>query len=141
MAFGETEAEERQIKRLYAVLHSLGIDPKAFKKEKGFSSYAKLSWDERSKYISELEAQEKANGGHGDGASVTVEEEVVKKGTIPTPASEIAKMGSVLAECTREALLVTEELCYNGGITEGQKAALVQKYATTLFIEAMRRGL
>lgn len=35
----EDEATEAQIKRLYAVLHSRGIDPKQFKKDRNIASY------------------------------------------------------------------------------------------------------
>jgi predicted secreted acid phosphatase len=54
----EDQATENQIKRLYAVLHSLGYDPKEWKKERNIASYAKLTRDECSDYITELEEEE-----------------------------------------------------------------------------------
>lgn len=54
----EDFATEAQIKKLYAVLHSLNIDPKDFKKEQNFASYAKLTRGQCSAFIEELEQQE-----------------------------------------------------------------------------------
>jgi hypothetical protein len=70
----EDFATEGQIKRLYAVLHSVGLDPKQWKKDANIASYAKLTRAQCSTYIDEVEALEaelKAEGaqGHLDEAS------------------------------------------------------------------------
>ena len=54
--------------------------------------------------------------------------------------AEVIRMGTVMKFCVVESQRIAEELC-NGGVTEGTKAGLIQKLSTTLFIEAMRRGL
>ena len=54
----EDFATEGQIKRLYAVLHSIGIDPKQWKKDKNIASYAKLTRAQCSAFIDDAEAIE-----------------------------------------------------------------------------------
>ena len=54
----EDYATEGQIKRLYAVLHSVGLDPKQWKKDQNIASYAKLTRAQCSAYIDEVEALE-----------------------------------------------------------------------------------
>ena len=64
----EDFATEGQIKRLYAVLHSVGLDPKQWKKDANIASYAKLTRAQCSTYIDEVEALEaelKAEGAQG----------------------------------------------------------------------------
>ena len=61
----EDYATEGQIKRLYAVLHSVGLDPKQWKKDQNIASYAKLTRAQCSGYIDEvekLEAEQKNTG-------------------------------------------------------------------------------
>jgi len=61
----EDYATEGQIKRLYAVLHSVGLDPKQWKKDQNIASYAKLTRAQCSGYIDEveaLEAEQKSTG-------------------------------------------------------------------------------
>jgi len=54
----EDFATEGQIKRLYAVLHSIGRDPKEGKKDKNIASYAKLTRGQCSAFIDDVEAIE-----------------------------------------------------------------------------------
>ena len=54
----EDKATEGQIKRLYAVLHSVGLDPTQWKKDQNIASYAKLTRAQCSGYIDEVEALE-----------------------------------------------------------------------------------
>ena len=54
----EDYATEGQIKRLYAVLHSIGMDPKQWKKDKNIASYAKLTRAQCSAFIDDAEAIE-----------------------------------------------------------------------------------
>lgn len=63
----EDNATEGQIKRLYAVLHSVGLDPKQWKKDQNIASYSKLTRAQCSAYIDEveaLEAEQKATGSY-----------------------------------------------------------------------------
>jgi len=63
----EDFATEGQIKRLYAVLHSVGLDPKQWKKDQNIASYAKLTRAQCSAYIDEveaLEAEQKQSGSY-----------------------------------------------------------------------------
>ena len=66
----EDFATEGQIKRLYAVLHSVGLDPKQWKKDQNIASYAKLTRAQCSAYIDEveaIEAEQKSSGNHHPG--------------------------------------------------------------------------
>ena len=66
----EDFATERQIKRLHAVLHSVGLDPTQWKKDQNIASYAKLTRAQCSGYIDEaeaLEAEQKGTGTHQPG--------------------------------------------------------------------------
>jgi len=54
----EDKATEGQIKRLYAVLHSVGLDPTQWKKDQNIASYAKLTRAQCSAFIDEVEALE-----------------------------------------------------------------------------------
>ena len=63
----EDYATEGQIRRLYAVLHSVGLDPKQWKKDQNIASYSKLTRAKCSAYIDEveaLEAEQKATGSY-----------------------------------------------------------------------------
>lgn len=76
----EDSATEAQIKRLYAVLHSIGADPKQWKKDKNIASYAKLTRAQCSGHIDEaeaIEAEQKAGSSQPAAAPVAT--------TIPTP--------------------------------------------------------
>jgi hypothetical protein len=154
MAYGTGDAEERQIKRLYAVMHSLGIDPKQWKKDHNIASYAKMTWEERSKYITELEELEKEKKGEvpAGGATIKDDAEAVKEEIQSQVGeneqlldeahaqAEVARMAVVMKFCATEAQQIVEGMS-NGGVTEGTKAGMIQKFATAMFIEAMRRGL
>ena len=66
----EDKATEGQIKRLYAVLHSVGLDPTQWKKDQNIASYAKLTRAQCSAYIDEvelIEAEQKSSGNHHPG--------------------------------------------------------------------------
>jgi len=53
-------ATQKQINRLYAVLHSLGIDPKQFKKDNNLNNLQDLTRRQISDWIDTLEADEAA---------------------------------------------------------------------------------
>jgi len=157
----EDFASEAQIKRLYAVLHSIGYDPKQWKKEQNISSYAKLTRGQCSDLIDELELEEaEKKGKHVE--AVKQNKEDVQNGTQQqfkgpgdvsydeegfvqdqTPAeAEISRIAVVMKFAAREARTIVEEELINGtGITEGTKASLIERFAVTIFIEAMKRGL
>ena len=66
----EDKATEKQIKRLHAVLHSIGLDPTGWKKDQNIASYAKLTRAQCSAYIDEvelIEAEQKSSGNHHPG--------------------------------------------------------------------------
>lgn len=50
----EDLATERQIRKLYAVLHNHGIDPREFKTQRNIASYSKLTVSECSALIDEF---------------------------------------------------------------------------------------
>jgi len=54
----ENLATDKQIKKLYALVYNTGTTPKMFREERGFENYAKLSREECSAFIEELEKKE-----------------------------------------------------------------------------------
>jgi hypothetical protein len=145
----EDYATEAQIKRLYAVLHSLGYDPKQWKKDHDITSYSKLTRGECSDYIDELEFEEVEKKVRHDNATKKLPEDLkngLQKQIFPaedeteTPKDEIATMAAVMQRCIQEANRIVEEEIDGGGLSEASKAGIMQRLATTLFIEAMRRG-
>ena len=93
----EDFATEGQIKRLYAVLHSIGRDPKDWKKDKNIASYAKLTRGQCSTYIDEAEAIEAEQKGEskqaplGDRAEAEAQKIREEQGLATTPEAEPAK--------------------------------------------------
>ena len=151
----EDLATENQIKRLYAVLHSLGYDPKDWKKGQNIASYAKLSRGQCSDLIDELEFEEAEKQGEHQEA-VKQNKVDIQNGTqnhIDTgdhgeegqdqtyAEAEVAKMAVVMRFCVREANAIVEQEINGGGLSEATRATATQKIAGTLFIEGMRRGL
>jgi len=146
-------ATENQIKRLYAVLHSLGHEPKDWKKGQNIGSYAKLTRGQCSDLIDVLELEEaEKKGKHQEAAKQNGED--VKNGTqqqISTQdltleqahaEAELSRIAVVMKFAAREAKTIVEEELINGtSITEGTKASLIERFAVTMFIEGMRRGL
>lgn len=74
-------------------------------------------------------AEEKAQPEEGNGVTTTEIEE------------EVHKIGVVMRYAVREATAIVEQEINNGGIGEASKAGILQRIATTMFIEGMRRGL
>jgi len=156
----EEFASKAQIKRLYAVLYSLGSEPKEWKKDHNIASYAKLTPGQCSGLIDELELEEAEKKGKHQEA-VKQNKEDVQNGTQQqfkgpgdvsydqegfvqdqTPAeAEISKIAVVMKFAAVEAKHIVDDLANGGGITEGTKASLTERFAVTIFIEAMRRGL
>ena len=146
----EDFATEKQKKKLFAVLHSLDRDPKEFMEDRNLSSFDKLTREQCSDLITDLEAIEEQRKAKREqdiktGLQEQISEQVPKDAELafeeePVNA-EVARMGFVMQLCTSEAKKIADALCSNGGITEGTKAGMIQKLATTMFIEAMKRGL
>lgn len=65
-------------------------------------------------------------------------EPILRKDGKPAKRGRIAVVMMIAA---REAKRIVDELANGGGITEGTKARLTEKFAVTIFIEGMRRGL
>ncbi len=107
---------------------------------------------EKESILAELRKANKISRPAGE-QKITPEEDEpnVERGTVPIPASddqrdrdeanaEIVQMGTIMQFCVAEAQRIVNDLA-NGGVTEGTKAGLIQKLSTTMFIEAMKRGL
>ena len=154
----EDKATKAQIKRLYAVLHSLSIDPAKFKKQHNISSYAKLTRGECSEFIDDLEQQEAETKGVYDPGSGALTDEAVSaegssdheetKGTNSNEVldavhaeAEMSRIARTMRLAVRESHAIVEQEVNGGGLGEATRAQLTEKLAVTMFIEAMRRGL
>jgi hypothetical protein len=148
----EDGATKPQIKRLYAVLHSIGVDPKEWKKEKNIASFDKMTRDEISQCIDELEELEfekgeKKAGDIANGAQKTFMSGQPVPG--PKPAEEPTKeeeeiagldeIALLLRACVRSTKQIVEEELQ--GLTETTRANLTERFAVTLFLEARKAGL
>jgi hypothetical protein len=148
----EDGATKPQIKRLYAVLHSIGVDPKEWKKEKNIASFDKMTRDEISEYIDQLEdleweKQEKRAEDLGNGAQRQLLSGEPSAGPkAPAGAAEpkgdipgLADIAALMRACVRATKeMVEEELA---GLTETTRANLTERFAITIFIEARKCGL
>ena len=148
----EDGATKPQIKRLYAVLHSIGRDPKEWKKEHNIASFDKMSRDLISQYIDELEElevekQEKRSEDLGNGAQKQLlSGEPIAGPKAPAQAAEATKeipglpeIAALMRACVRATReMVEEELA---GLTETTRANLTERFAITIFIEARKCGL
>ena len=105
----EDFATEGQIKRLYAVLHSVGIDPKQWKKDANIASYAKLTRAQCSAYIDEaeaFEAEQKAEGTQGHLDEAEKLQQNSKGAGMPTKPNEKERFGD---RAEAEAQRIREE--------------------------------
>jgi len=151
----EDGATKPQIKRLYAVLHSIGVDPKEWKKEHNIASFDKMTRDEISQHIDELEdlefeqsdkkAEDIANGAQ----KTLVSGQPVPDQKAPAGAAEakeepkeipgLPEIATLMRACVRATKeMVEEELA---GLTETTRAYLTERFAITIFIEARKCGL
>lgn len=147
----EDGATKPQIKRLYAVLHSIGIDPKEWKKEKNIASFDKMSRDEISEYIDELEELEIGRGERkaeaiANGAQKTfMSGEPVRGPAKPAEEREeeeiagLDEIALLMRACVRSTKQIVEEELQ--GLTETTRANLTERFAVTLFLEARKAGL
>lgn len=144
-------ASQQQIRKLYAVLHSLGIPPKEFKQEKGFSSFSKLGRFEISEMIEELEQQEAVEN------SVIEEPQESQSQPQPQPQSkpqpqqhiearveaalnEVDVLAPVMRACVRtasEAILALPDDIYEE-VDEDALGEYIIRLAVTMFIQVSR---
>ena len=135
----EELATPQQIKKLYAVLHSLGISPKEFKKERGFTSYSKLGRYEISEMIDELEQEEALNG-----AEPLEEEEVQEEQQPDQPLSRIQEAileeKRIFHECMRAADDIMNIFSQHDiKLEPASYAEVLQRIATTIYLTIKRR--
>jgi hypothetical protein len=148
----EDGATKPQIKRLYAVLHSIGVDPKEWKKSKNIASFDKMTREEISEYIDELEElegekQEKRAEDIGNGA----QRQLLSGQPVPgpkTPAKDapqeidgLAEIATLMRACVRATKEMVEEELGTQGLTETTRANLIERFGVTLFLEARKCGL
>ena len=134
----EELATPQQIKKLYAVLHSLGISPKEFKKERGFTSYSKLGRYEISEMIDELEQEEALNGAE------PLEEEVQEEQQPDQPLSRIQEAileeKRIFHECMRAADDIMNIFSQHDiKLEPAAYAETLQRIATTIYLTIKRR--
>ena len=104
----EDKATEGQIKRLYAVLHSIGLDPKQWKQNQNIASYSKLTRAQCSAYIDEveaLEAEQKSSGNHHPGFGQKPDEKDTLGAAIAAGYRESEEAQRILEEQGRAAAI------------------------------------
>jgi len=150
-------ASQQQIRKLYAVLHSLGISPKEFKQEKGFSSYSKLGRFEISEMIEELEQKEEAvensvleelqeSQAHAQSQPQVQQQEVAApvnpiEARVEAALNEVDVLAPVMRACVRtasEAILALPEDIYEE-VGEDSLGEYIIRLAVTMFIQVSRR--
>lgn len=161
----EEHASDAQIKRLYAVLHSLKIDPKQWKKEQGFGNYSKLSGPECSEYIDnleeiEIECKKQFNADKWDvpekhlptqpnGTQRQIDtppSDHIKNSTQQQEAAphglaeEMLHLQQIMAFAMQSANYIVDHEISNCG-ADSTAAQIKQKTAVSIFIEATKRGL
>jgi len=138
-----TPCTEAQIRKIYAVLHSLGLDPREFKKQRGFTNYAQLTKRQASDLIEELERAEVENN-----ASL-----ILKRNNAPSndnnapnnalvnpiDATEFRMAVNLMEMCVAEARRIVERQM-DFVLSEQVQARSITSIAATLFIQLMRRG-
>ena len=162
----ENLATEAQIKKIYALLHRLGIDPRDFREERGFTSYAKLTKRQASEMIDELEQQEMVQieeqlkaGDAERSAAENTETRTTAPQTAPQTASqttaasapsaaaevaaesvaeaEVLRAARLMKRCVSEAKrIVEEEMPFV--VSEAIKAKMISSIAATMFIQLGR---
>ena len=140
----EEFASTAQIRKLYAVLHSLGISPKEFKQQKGFSSYSKLGRFEISELIEELEAQEERVKAQENQQAVAEEgaaPEEAKAELFDLSFAEVNELGILMHGCVRAASESLQEIPDDiyGEVSEQALLDFIGKLAVTMFIQVSRR--
>ena len=144
-------ASQQQIRKLYAVLHSLGISPKEFKQQKGFSSYSKLGRFEISEMIEELEQKEEAvensvleelqeSQPQGQQQEVAAPVNPIEA-RVEAALNEVDVLAPVMRACVRtasEAILALPKDIYEE-VGEDSLGEYIIRLAVTMFIQVSRR--
>lgn len=137
---GNGNATEPQIKRLYAVLFSLGNDPEVWKQEHNIASFGKLTRQQCSDYITDLEKIETEKNG---GATVKDDDPgIPTEGKGPGDVTydedgfvqEVTRMGNALQLAAREAVRVVKSEI-EGSIENQGLGGVVKDFTICLFRE------
>jgi hypothetical protein len=132
-------ATEKQVKRLYAVLHSLGWDPKEFKKERNFASYERLTRQQCSDLITELEdlEAELTEGKDTDTQKAFTERQPPAQPITSDVHDEMQAIATVMRLAIRHAVRITADEV-NGKIDNQGLAGLTKDVAICMFRQKMR---
>jgi len=132
-------ATEKQVKRLYAVLHSLGWDPKEFKKERNFASYERLTRQQCSDLITELEdlEAELTEGKDTDTQKAFTERQPPTQPITSDVHDEMQAIATVMRLAIRHAVRITADEV-NGKIDNQGLAGLTKDVAICMFRQKMR---
>ena len=133
-------ATEKQVKRLYAVLHSLGWDPKEFKKERNFASYERLTRQQCSDLITELEDLEAGlSGKETDKPKAFTERQPLAQPTANDDLvhDEMQAISHVMRLAIRHAVRITADEV-NGKIDNQGLAGLTKDVAICMFRQKMK---
>jgi hypothetical protein len=132
-------ATEKQVKRLYAVLHSLGWDPKEFKKERNFASYERLTRQQCSELITELEdlEAELTGGKDTDKPKAFTERQPLVQPTANDDTDEMQAISNVMRLAVRHAVRITADEV-NGKIDNQGLAGLTKDVAICMFRQKMK---
>ena len=134
-------ATEKQVKRLYAVLHSLGWDPKEFKKERNFASYERLTRQQCSDLITELEDLEAGLSGDKD---TDKQKAFTERQPLAQPINnddlvhdEMQAISNIMRLAIRHAVRITADEV-NGKIDNQGLAGLTKDVAICMFRQKMK---
>ena len=133
-------ATEKQVKRLYAVLHSLGWDPKEFKKERNFASYERLTRQQCSDLITELEdlEAELTEGKDTDKQKPFTERQPPAQPTgNEDHPDELQAISNIMRLAIRHAVRITADEV-NGKIDNQGLAGLTKDVAICMFRQKMK---
>ena len=100
-------ATQKQINRLYAVLHSLNINPKEFKKDQHISNLEDLTRRQISDWIDSLEADEAA-------------------------ANNTPPKIETMSNCFKEAKLIIDQHFYGMSLNDNTRAQIITQIAIEL---------
>ena len=133
-------ATEKQVKRLYAVLHSLSWDPKEFKKERNFASYERLTRQQCSDLITELEDLEAGLSGDKDTdkpKAFTERQPLTQPITGGDVDDEMQTISDIMRLAIRHAVRITADEV-NGKIDNQGLAGLTKDVAICMFRQKMK---
>lgn len=115
------KATPAQIKRLYAVLHSIDIDPKKFKKQQNISSFEALTRRQISDWITELEEQEAKNKEEKPGKDHSDE--------------NIATVSDFVRKCMREGADITDHELGGKDMTADKRGERIESIGALIYFK------